>query len=165
MKKFLILATALLAALTAGCSGGENAGFSSRDLVLTVCGETFDCDTNITQVVESLGTDYQYAEGKSCAYDGLDKTYTYQDATFYTNPLEEGDIVTEIYSESQQTVTSQGLTVGAGRQQVLDAYGTPQEDDGYTIIYRVSDKPGEPALCFELEGEVVFALCLTRGLI
>ena len=80
-------------AVFAGCSGQPAEGFSQSDLSLTVSGESFDCDTNITQVIAKLGENYEYAEGRSCAYDGLDKTYAYDTATFYTNPLSEGDIV------------------------------------------------------------------------
>lgn len=151
--------------LFAGCSQQPAAGFAGADLVLTVSGEKFNCDTNITEVIATLGDGYDYAQGKSCAYDGLDKTYGYDTATFYTNPLSEGDIVTEIYTEDRSVTTSKGITVGASRQQVLDAYGEPDEDDGYTLIYRVSEEPGEPSLCFDMEGDSVFAIFLTRGLI
>lgn len=44
-------------------------------------------------VIDTMGEDYDYAEGKSCAYDGLDKTYGYEMAAFYTNSLKAGDIV------------------------------------------------------------------------
>ena len=165
MKKLLALLALSLLLLT-GCAGGQQAaGFSQSDLVLTVAGETFDCDTPIEAVVAALGEDYGYAEGRSCAYDGLDKTYTYEDATFYTNPLEEGDIVTEIYTQSPQVTTSKGLVVGATRQQVEAAYGPPTQEDGYTLYYRVSEQAGEPVLCFDLEGDTVYAIYLTRGLI
>lgn len=166
MKKLaaLLLSFCALGAC-AGC-GGENApSFSQADLALSVAGESFDCDTDIQAVVAALGEGYEYAEGKSCAYDGLDKTYAYEVATFYTNPLEEGDIVTEIYTEDSAVSTSKGISVGASRQAVLDAYGEPDEDDGYTLIYRVSDEPGEPSLCFDMEGDTVFAIFLSRGLI
>ena len=166
MKKLaaLLLSFCALGAC-AGC-GGENApSFSQADLALSVAGESFDCDTDIQAVVAALGEGYEYAEGKSCAYDGLDKTYAYEVATFYTNPLEEGDIVTEIYTQSPQVTTSKGLAVGATRQQVEAAYGPPTQEDGYTLYYRVSEQAGEPALCFDLEGDTVYAIYLTRGLI
>lgn len=166
MKKlFVVLLTLCTLAAFAACSGQTAAGLSEADLMLTVDGETFDCETNITQVIAALGDGYGYAEGRSCAYDGLDKTYAYDAATFYTNPLSEGDMVTEIYTESPEVSTSKGLTVGASREDVLAAYGEPSEDDGYTLIYRVSQQPGEPSLCFDLEGNTIFAIFLTRGLI
>lgn len=168
MRKRLLMVFCSIVMLTtfAGCSGQqEAAGLSETDLSLTVAGQTFDCDTNIETVIDALGEDYDYAEGKSCAYDGLDKTYGYEMTTFYTNPLEAGDIVTEIYTQDSDVTTTRGISVGASRQQVLDAYGEPDEDDGYTLYYRVSEEPGEPSLCFDMEGDTVFAIFLTRGLI
>ena len=53
----------------------------------------------------------------------------------------------------------------ASRDQVVEAYGQPDEDDGYTLYYRVSDEAGEPSLCFDLTGDTVSAIFLTRGLI
>ena len=171
MKHSLSILLALAAALTvslSGCSGSStsaDASFSDSDLVLNIGGDSYTCAVGIDTVTGALGEDYEYAEGLSCAYDGLDKTYTYEDATFYTNPLEEGDIVTEIYTQSPQVTTSKGLAVGATRQQVEAAYGPPTQEDGYTLYYRVSEQAGEPALCFDLEGDTVYAIYLTRGLI
>ena len=112
-------------------------------------------------VIEALGEDYQYAEGKSCDYDGLDKTYTYEAATFYTNPLAEGDLLAEIYSESPEAVTSKGISSGASKADVLAAYGDPAEQDEYILIYRASEEIGSPSLCFELDGDTVTAVFLT----
>ena len=164
MKRWMILLTCGALAVLTACSG-QGGDFAQEDLSLTVEGQTFDCDTNITQVIDALGEDYDYAEGMSCAYDGLDKTFSYSEAEFYTNPLEEGDMVTEIYTQDPSVTTSKGLAVGGTREEVIAAYGQPDEDDGYTLIYRLSDEVGEPSLCFDLDGDQVMAIFLTRGLI
>ena len=162
MKKMgcFVLALVLCAAL-AGCASSGSASFSEEDLVLTVGGNDYRCRDNIETVIADMGDGYTYAEGKSCNYDGLDKTYSYPEATFYTNPLEEGDMLSEIYSVSSQAATSKDITVGADKQAVLDAYGEPAEQDDYLMIYRASEENGAPALCFELEGEKVTAIFLT----
>lgn len=162
MKRMLSLAMVLM--LLSGCAGTQEQ-FSAADLSLTVEGHTFDCETNIETVTDALGDGYAYAEGRSCAYDGLDKTYAYPTVDFYTNPLPEGDIVTEIYTVDPSVTTTKGIGVGASRDEVIAAYGEPDEDDGYTLYYQVSDEAGEPTLCFDLEGDTVYAITLTRGLI
>ena len=94
MKHSLSILLALAAALTvslSGCSGSStsaDASFSDSDLILNIGGDSYTCAVGIDTVTNALGEDYEYAEGLSCAYDGLDKTFTYEDATFYTNPLE-----------------------------------------------------------------------------
>ncbi len=111
-------------------------------------------------MIEALGDGYEYAEGMSCDYDGLDKTYTYEAATFYTNPLAEGDLLAEIYSESPEAATSKGISPGASKADVIAAYGDPAEQDEYLLIYRAGETPS-PSLCFELEGDAVTAVFLT----
>ncbi len=160
MRNCLALLFALLLLLP-GCSGGEKPGFAQSDLVLTVAGKEYHARDNIETVIEALGDGYQYAEGKSCDYDGLDKTYTYKVATFYTNPLAEGDLLEEVYTQSGEAVTSKGVKVGSARADVLAAYGDPVEGDDWLLIYRAEEGPGAPALCFELENDTVTAIFLT----
>ena len=160
-RKLLALLLALALFALAGCGGKTTPGFSDADLVLTVSGKEYHCRDNIQAVISHLGEDYQYAEGKSCDYDGLDKTFTFAQAEFYTNPLSEGDLVSEIYSNSDTVSTSKGIQVGATKNDVTAAYGEPAEDDGYLMIYRLSSEIGEPSLCFEMESGVVAAIFLT----
>lgn len=160
MKK-LAICLAVLCLVLSGYGGQPAAGFSESDLALTVAGKEYHTRDNIETVIEALGDGYQYAEGKSCDYDGLDKTYTYETATFYTNPLAAGDLLAEIYSSSPDTVTSKGIKAGSSKADVLAAYGDPTEQDDYLLIYRASEEVGSPALCFELEGDTVTAVFLT----
>lgn len=161
MKKLLILSTIFILLAFSGCAGQSAAGFAEKDLTLTVAGKEYHTRDNIATVIEALGDGYEYAEGMSCDYDGLDKTYTYPQATFYTNPLAEGDLLAEIYSESPEAATSKGISPGASKAEVLAAYGEPTEQDSYLLLYRATEGAGAPALGFELEGETVVAVFLT----
>ena len=161
MKKLFVLIICCILPVFCGCAGKASAGFTERDLVLSVSGTEFHTRDDIKTVIAALGDGYEYAEGKSCDYDGLDKTYIYTAATFYTNPLADGDLLAEIYSESPETVTSKGISPGASKADVLAAYGDPAEQDDYLLIYRASEGTGAPALCFELEGDTVAAVFLT----
>lgn len=158
MKRMLtLLLTVLL--LACGCSQKPTAGFTADDLQLSVDGTAYRCGTQIETVIAGLGEDYEYAEGKSCAYDGLDKTYTYETVTFFTNPLAEGDTISEIYSESETVTTSKGITVGAAKSEVTAAYGAATEDANNMLIYRLPDR--QESLCFELVDDRVIAIFLT----
>lgn len=157
-KLFALLLVLVLFAL-AGCGGKTAPGFSEADLVLMVSGKEYRCRDNIQTVISHLGEDYQYAEGMSCDYDGMDKTYTYPAATFYTNPLAEGDLLGEIYTQSGEASTSKEIKIGAKKADVTAAYGEPQEEDDYLLIYRAAENG--PALCFELDRDSVTAIFLT----
>lgn len=158
MKRMLtLLLTVLL--LACGCSQKPAAGFTAEDLQLSVDGTAYRCGTQIETVIAGLGEDYEYAEGKSCAYDGLDKTYTYPTVEFFTNPLSDGDMVSEIYTESDTVTTSKAIAVGATKAEVLAAYGTATKDANNMLIYRLPDV--QESLCFELENDAVVAIFLT----
>ena len=161
MRKLAALLSLLLVLSLSGCSGRGKAGFGQDDLVLTVSGREYRVRDNIAVVLEALGDGYQYAEGRSCDYDGLDKTYTYPEATFYTNPLAEGDLLEEIYSQSGEVSTSKGIKVGSAKDDVLAAYGDPTDQDDWLLLYRAGEGPGNPALCFEIEDGAVAAIFLT----
>ena len=52
------------------------------------------------------------------------------------------------------------MAVGAARKDVTDVYGEPKKQDGGLLVYRASERAGEPALCFELEEDAVIAIFL-----
>lgn len=159
----LLLAAALL--LASGCGqGASSSGFTGQDFYLNINGHPYQCDDNIQTVIAGLGSGYSYSEALSCAYDGLDKTYSYDLAEFYTNPLPEGDLVSEIYTENPAVTTSKDISVGAAREEILAAHGADCEDTGNLLIYRVPGAKGEAgrgSLCFEMENDRAIAIFVT----
>lgn len=169
MKKIflcIIMITVLATAAGCGQTTSPAPGFGQEDVCLNIAGTTYSLNSNIETVTQSLGSDYAYSEAISCDYDGLDKTYQYDMALFYTYPLPEGDLVNEIYTESPEVSTSKGITIGATKEEVLSLYGEECEDTGYQLIYRLSDS-GESAdkgaLCFDMEDGVVKAIYITAA--
>lgn len=164
MRKFaLIIAAVLLLILPVGCGGDPAPGFTKNDTYLTINGTEYRCHEVIDTVIASMGEEYQYAEGRSCDYDGLDKIFGYPVAEFYTWPLDAGDTVNEIYTESNLVTTSRGLTVGASREDVLAAYGDKCLDVSDQLIYQIE---GDGLyLTFDLEGGIVKAISLSASAI
>ena len=160
MKRAFLWVTLFLMLFAYGCSQPATSapGFADADLVLTIGEEEYRCRDNIESVIAKLGDGYEYAEGRSCDYDGLDKTFIYEVAEFYTWPLGDGDIVNEVYTQSAEVNTSKGIAVGDSKQDVLAAYGGGCEDSGWQLIYR---SESGVSLCFDLDGDVVTAISLT----
>ena len=130
---------------------------TASDLYLNISGAAYTLRSNIDTVFAKLGSDYQYAEAIACDHDGMDKTFTYSSAEFYTWPLPEGDLLCEIYSTSPSAKTSRGVTVGAGKDAVLAAYGSTAEITDSQILYRV----GGDTLYFDMQNGVVTGICVT----
>jgi hypothetical protein len=147
----LIVSLALL--LFTACSGGTVNAFG-----LVIDGTEYACGAPVDPLLSTFGDGYEYAEGLNCAYDSVDKTFTYPTVTIYTVPLEEGDIVSEIYTENPAVTSTEGIAVGASRADVVTAHGDGFEDLGNLLVYRSS---AEGALCFEMENDAVVAIFVT----
>jgi hypothetical protein len=163
MKRIFLPILLILILLLSGC--GQRAGFGAEDLCLEVNGETYFLHSDVAEVLQALGTGYEYAEARSCDYDGLDKTYLYDIAEFYTYPRGSSDMLNEIYSEDVSAETSKGIGVGDSKETVLASYGEDCEDTGYQLIYNhreANDPAIGGSLLFDIEGGVVSAITVTN---
>lgn len=165
MKKCvcLLLALALMFVL---CACGTGGGVSEGDLKLTLGGAEFTVRTTVADALAALGEDYAYSEAVSCVYTGMDKTYTYADATLYTYPAEDGasDCLMELYCNGGDVRTSRGIGLGDTRQAVIAAYGEGYTERGSILAYELPASGAQtvPAsLYFELDGEAVAAIGIT----
>lgn len=152
------LLAALLLALLSGCAKG-----SAVEPVLTVGGTEITGNTSVEDVLETLGEDYEYYEAISCVYEGMDKTYTYPDYILYTYPDGATDHLMELYCTGGD-VSAKGVTFGASKDEIVEAFGEDYAEEGSMIIYAVepSDANNEPAsVYFELTDGAVSAIALT----
>ncbi|MCL2035371.1 MAG: hypothetical protein FWG94_11680 [Oscillospiraceae bacterium] len=158
MKRMIAIITAAL--LTCSCSqpGAPPPGFGAEDLFLRFGGNAYVLNAEIESILDDFGDGYEYAEARSCDYDGLDKSFIYDIAEFYTFPINNGDIVSEIYTAAPDAATSRGIRVGSSKADVLTAYGNDAGDTGYQLIYTTDGG----SLCFDMDGDTVTAFYITR---
>ncbi len=164
-----VLIVMLLVAASCGesdteTSAGVEAGFSADDLYLMIDGEKYTCDTNINDIIAVFGEDYEYSEAISCAYDGMDKTFMYENVEFYTYPQGEEDFVLEIYCVGGEVSTSKGVEIGTSRDTVIELYGDGYEDTGYILTYEIPAANAESegaSLYFQIEDGNVSAIAIT----
>ena len=83
-------------------------------------------------VVAALGGWDNYIETESCAFQGLDKIYSYAGFDLYTYPKDDVDYVNSIYFTSDVVSTPEGIRIGSSLDEVLAAYG-----DQYTEEFGV----------------------------
>lgn len=116
---------------------------------LTACGETSevtptpqtrdmftfvykDCalpmNAEFAPLLETLGEPDTYFEAASCAFDGLDKIYTYGGMELTTYPNENKDYISSIRLLNNTVSTPEGITIGSTPEEAVAAYG-----DGYTV--------------------------------
>lgn len=162
MKKKLfciLLALGLLAALAACSDGGGDQETDSPAPSATPAGTTqtpstqtkfsvsyngvtFAVNDDMADVHAALGEEQSYFEAESCAFEGLDKTYTYPGMVITTRPEGEKDFVQSIRLTDDTITTAEGVCIGmsaadaaAAYQGIGSAAGDPSADGllSYTL--------------------------------
>lgn len=92
-------------------------------------------DIEMASVLEKLGNPVKYFEAASCAFEGLDKIYTYQHFEINTYPNGEKDIISSIVLKDDLIETPEGLAIGMTKADMEAAYGTDYEEKGNMCVY------------------------------
>ncbi len=174
--------------------GGKNADLSDNDILdnyrqtdidllkLKINGKVFGLDENVVPLLRELGIkSYKVESYQSCAYVGLDKSYTYTHmengkvgkCVISTVPMVKGeDNICEISIKNvinADLETTKGIKLGSSKADVEKAYGRyytevlieDGNNDSYikmTYWAGIPNKSGQPSLYFYLEpdsGEVI----------
>ncbi len=98
-------------------------------------GTEFGVDEDSVPVVASLGEPKSYYEAVSCAFEGLDKIYTYSSFRVETYPSNGKDLISTISLKDDAVSTREGVMIGSSESTVLETYGEPAEHDGNRIVY------------------------------
>lgn len=148
----LCLALALMLVLTA-CGGGDSGGGNSggdggsdvpapkanSEYVFTYKGCPLPMNAEFAPLLDYIGEPDSYFEAASCAFDGLDKTYTYSGMELITYPDEDVDYISSIRILSGDVSTPEGITIGSTEEEVVKAYGEEYEAFGDQYTYENGD--------------------------
>lgn len=145
MKRFLlVIMSAILALSLASClapaDDGGNGGKPAKEskYFFTVASkENFavKIDADMADVLAVLGEPLKYFEAASCAFDGLDKTYTYAGYIILTRPDGKKDYVNSIQITDDSVSTPEGAYIGLPADAVKDLYGAPKSETDTLITY------------------------------
>lgn len=155
-------------ATTAGTTGGSSnstAGTSASGGGTTTVGEpsgyyfetngvVIQIDAPAAPILDKLGEPMNYFEAKSCAFDGMDKIYSYSGYEFQTYTLEDVDYVFSIRFLDDSVSTREGISLNASLDDVTKAYGTEYETSTKQVIF----KDAGCKLTFLMEADAVAAV-------
>lgn len=163
MKKFkVVLAAAVMVmGLSLTACGGSDEGSSetsSKAESSSAGGYSFtsgstkvEMGADAAKVVEDLGEANDYFESASCAFEGLDKVYTYAGYKLNTYPVDDKDYVLSVVFTDDTVETEEGICIGSSKDDVTEAYGEPTEEKGSSLIY----EKGETKITFGMDGDTV----------
>ena len=134
-------------------TGGEETREGYVFLVSSASDYAVSIDDDMAGVLDALGEPNQYFEAASCAFNGLDKTYTYAGFVIITRPDGDKDFVQSIRLTDDSVTTPEGIYIGCSADEVTAAYGEGEKTD--TLLICAS---GHTALYFVLENEKVISI-------
>lgn len=132
----------------------ENASVEYRGYALIYNGVAIEIDADAAPIVEQLGEPDSYFEAPSCAFEGIDKIYTYGSMELDTYPMEKEDYVSTIVFKDDIITTTEGIGIGDTVEKMEAVYGAGWTDAGGMAVY---EKDGMK-LCFILEGDSIISV-------
>lgn len=109
-------------------------------------------DADASELENKLGEPKSYFEAASCAFEGMDKIYTYDHFRVETYPDGEKDRIGTILLMDDLTKTAEGIGIGMSKEELEKAYGITYVEEGDFYIY----KKGGMSLCFLMqEGKII----------
>lgn len=112
---------------------------AGSSLVFTYRNCPLPMNAEFAPLLEYLGEPDSYFEATSCAFDGLDKTYTYAGMELITYPDEDKDYISSIRLLDSSAATPEGITIGSSEEEVIAAYGTDYQELGQQYAYEDGD--------------------------
>lgn len=121
--------------------------FIYQDVVIEI-------DAEAAPILEELGEANSYFEAASCAFNGLDKMYTYSSFELDTYPVDDKDYVSVVLFKDDSITTAEGVSIGDPVEKLTEVYGEDQEKENGMIVYK---KDGMK-LCFVAKGGSIISI-------
>lgn len=120
---------------------------------------TIYMDQNIQDVLDAMGEPLGVFEAPSCAFDGIDRIFSFSGLQIHTYPLDDGDFIHTVSIRDDSIMTQNGIYIGNSWDSVLAAYGSDYQQDFGMFTFT----KGVTKLQFYVESDMVVAI--TYGLI
>lgn len=118
-----------------GSQTGGSQGTQTKGYVFIYNGVTVSVDGDMAPIQEAFGEPADYYEAASCAFEGLDKIYTYGSFVIETYPQGDKDLVSVIRLTDDAVSTPENIYIGCTRDDVTRAYGTDYTEQGSMLVY------------------------------
>ena len=96
-------------------------------------------EDEMSKILKQLGEAKDYEENKSCLYEGMDKTWIYDNITINTYPQGDKDYIDSINIMGEGVGIKSGIEVGDKLSDLEEAYGDRISRESNSI-YRLSGK-------------------------
>lgn len=120
-------------------------------------GTNIDMKAEAAPICEALGEAKSYTEETSCAFDGLDKNYTYTSFIMTTYPDGDKDRVNSVTVLDDTVSTADGICIGDSVDKVDEVYGA----DAFNGVNAYIMKEGDAQLTIIIDNDKVSSIQYT----
>lgn len=92
-------------------------------------------DEDFSVLLPLLGEPVSLFESESCAFQGIDRVYTYPSFAVYTYPQEGVDRISSIFLMDDMVETAEGVMIGMDIAQARALYGEPAQEAEGSLTY------------------------------
>ncbi len=131
----------------------EPAAGSAKGYVFTVGDTVVEIDAKADPIVEMLGEPGSVYEVPSCAFEGVDRKYSYSGFELDTYPLDGEDHVSAVVFKDDSVATTEGVCIGDSREKLTEVYGEGSEEGGMVVYEKDGMK-----LMFILQGDDIASI-------
>ncbi|MDE7223004.1 MAG: hypothetical protein K2O34_04390 [Acetatifactor sp.] len=125
----------------------------SKGYVFVTGGVTVGVDADVAPVLQALGEPKSYFEAASCAFEGLDKIYTYNGFEIDTYPAQDKDLVSAVILKDDSVTTAEGVCIGDSLEKLQETYGEAAQENGMVVYEKDGMK-----LCFILQDDSIISI-------
>lgn len=122
-----------------GAEGPSSVQPSADAYAPVIHGVEIKCNAQADAIIEALGDNYELFESPSCAFQGTDRVYTYDDVIIRTYPIDDVDYVSAVEFRNDTISTAEGIYIGCSQDDVTAAYGDPTNELAAGIEYTKGD--------------------------
>ena len=130
---------------------------ASDAYVFTYNGVQIRMNAPADDVIAALGDGYTYFEAPSCAYEGMDKVYTYNSIVVRSYTRDGADYIAAVELKDDTVATAEGIRIGSTEEEVTAAYG----EDGQPGTAGIEYTLGDSFISFIFDGGRVTAITYT----
>lgn len=124
---------------SASTTGGQPTTGSPAAYTYVLNGVTLAVNAEMAPLVDQLGEPTSYFESESCAFQGMDKVYTYGSVVISTYPEAEVDYILSIELKDDTVSTSEGISIGDSKEDVIAVYGEATTQTDTALSYETGD--------------------------
>ncbi len=116
-------------------SKGDAVSGEAKGYVFKVKDTTVSVDADAAPIIEKLGEPLSYYEAASCAFEGLDKIYTYSGFELMTYPAKDKDCVSSVTLKDDSVATAEGICIGDSLDKLKQVYGSDGKEESGAVVY------------------------------